>query len=115
MVDLFKKIIKQKLVKVRKDHQCIECNKIIRKKGMAYRDKHTIIFDDGDKITCDSIIMYTCIRCNYKITQKANRFNEFKKVCSHPEKFIDTIYDYIPGEAVKQPDHCECLLCGQTI
>jgi hypothetical protein len=32
-----------------------------------------------------------------------------------PHKNTETIWDYIPGEAVKQPDHELCTDCGQII
>lgn len=33
------------------------------------------------------------------------------KDCDHE---MDTVWDYIPGEAVKEPQYDECLKCGAT-
>lgn len=39
----------------------------------------------------------------------------FKRKCKHPQKFIDTVWRYIPGECVKEPDYDRCMLCGQIV
>ena len=40
----------------------------------------------------------------------ANEIARKQRECSHENR--DTVYTYIPGEAVQQPDHDECLDCG---
>jgi hypothetical protein len=28
---------------------------------------------------------------------------------------VEEIWTYIPGEAVKEPSHCVCRICGKTL
>ena len=38
---------------------------------------------------------------------------DYKQECQH--KNTETVWTYIQGEAVKQPDHDVCLDCGERV
>ena len=56
-----------------------------------------------------------CAKCKYKRNDWKRRHDKFKEKCNHPKEFIEEIWGYIPGEAVKQPEYRLCTLCGKTI
>lgn len=92
-------------------NRCIFCNKEILK-GQSYYRKRIVIETE------DSIYGYTtyiCPKCKWKNESAQGRFEKFKSRCKHPERFVEEIWSYIPGEAVMQPDHLECRLCGERI
>ncbi|WP_103110727.1 hypothetical protein [Brevibacillus reuszeri] len=79
-------------------------------KGDVYYQKRTVVEEDGELFTFEKT---RCARCKYKLEQRAARFEAFKMRCHHPIK--EEIWSYIPGEAVMQPDHEECRVCGQLV
>jgi phage FluMu protein Com len=65
---------------------------------------------------CGKIYAYevlVCPKCKYRNEAKRERFGRFKKQCKHKETY--TIYRYIPGECVMEPDYEQCMICGQTV
>jgi len=54
-----------------------------------------------------------CPRCKWKEDRHKELYKEFQKKCTHPEKFAETEWSYIPGECVKEPDYDYCRLCGE--
>jgi len=90
---------------------CDQCRKPILKGHIYYR-KRNVFTEDSE------IFGYTlnyCPKCKYENKKRELRFENFKKKCTHPEEFINTVYTYIPGEAVKEPSHSECGLCGNIL
>lgn len=99
--------MKKLIAKRRLKHGCDQCKEPILK-GHVYYRKRTIFTEDG------KVYGYTttyCPRCKYRNEQRKVRFEKFKGKCHHPKEFINEVWTYIPGEAVKQPSHCECMLC----
>lgn len=92
-------------------HKCIYCNKEIIKGDVYYR--HREVFEEDEMIFAWQYVV--CPKCKYKQEQQDKRFNEFKRKCKHPQKFIDIVWCYIPGECVKEPDYDRCMLCGKIV
>lgn len=90
------------------------------------RPEHIRTISDGDGT--ESATIYRCQYCNnryltkqgrnahetkycYKSPVPAERRRQEILKCSHN---FQTVYSYIPGEAIKEPSHDECLRCGAT-
>lgn len=99
--------MKRLVAKRRLKHGCDQCRKPILKGHVYYRDRS--VFVDEGKIFASSITY--CSKCRYENEQHKPRYEKFKEKCKHPKEFINEIWTYIPGEAVKEPSHCECMLC----
>jgi len=98
-----RKIVKR-IPKSRKEHECFECGKVIPKRTVYYLIKH--IYRDIDcEPNFGSIKVKQCPKCIYKEKRHRERYADFIKRCEHPKKFIDTVWDYIPGEAVMEPQY----------
>jgi len=108
-----RKIVKR-IPKSRKEHICFDCDKVIPKDTVYYVIKH--MYHDIDcKPNFGSIEVKQCPKCLYEEKCHYKRYADFTKRCEHLRKFIDTVYDYIPGEAVKEPQYDQCLLCGKVL
>lgn len=104
---LMKRLIAAKRLKRR----CSYCNRDFGKGDVYYRNRE--VFEEDGKIFAGEYVI--CPKCKYKQEQQDKRFNEFKRKCKHPQKFIDTVWRYIPGECVKEPDYDRCMLCGKIV
>jgi NAD-dependent SIR2 family protein deacetylase len=106
-----KKLIAKKLSLKRK---CDYCGKIIPKGAVYYKDRSVYSDDDCTyKIYASEII--SCPKCKYKLDKHNERVALFKEACNHPEWAVETVWSYISGECVKEPDHDECRLCGKVV
>lgn len=103
--------MKRLIAKRRLKHGCDQCKEPILK-GQIYYRKRTVFAEDN-KVYGHTFTY--CPRCKYRNEQRKIRFGKFKAKCHHPDKFIDEVWCYIPGEAVKQPDYCQCILCGRVL
>ncbi|MSU03548.1 hypothetical protein [Tissierella pigra] len=103
--------MKKLIAKRRLKHGCDQCKEPILK-GQVYYRKRTVIVEEGKMF--GYTVIY-CSKCKYKHKQWKPRYEKFKEKCNHPEKFINEVWTYIPGEAVKEPSHCECMLCGKIL
>jgi hypothetical protein len=85
------------------------------KKGDTYYINRVVYADYESHKGLDVITheYLMCPKCKYKQEQHKTRFEQFKTKCHHP--ITDEKWSYIPGEAVMQPDHDECLICGAWI
>lgn len=107
--------MKQLIAKRKLQRKCNICNRVIKKGDVYYKER--VVFEDEDW-DCNKIYaynIYRCPKCIWKANQHSKRYVEFTKVCKHPHEFRHTHYSYIPGEAVKEPSHDQCLLCGKVI
>lgn len=103
--------MKRLIAKRRLRRNCELCGKIILK-GEVYYKKRTV-FREDDKVY--GYTTYICTRCKYRNEQREIRFKKFQAECTHPREFIDTVYRYVPGECVQEPDYEYCRLCGSLI
>lgn len=108
--------MKRLIAKRRLKHGCDQCKEPILK-GHVYYRKRTVYHDCDTFDDCRIFAVTTtyCPRCKYRNEQREIRFKKFKEKCTHPEEFINEVWTYIPGEAVKEPSHCECMLCGSML
>lgn len=90
---------------------CIYCNGRIEKGRIYYRQR-TVIDEDGEIFASEYVF---CARCNFKGQDRKIRYARFQETCVHPDKFIETVWSYIPGEAIKEPHHSVCILCGAWV
>ena len=108
--------VKRLVAKRRLKHGCDQCRNPILKGHIYYRKR--TVFQDYDTIDKCGIFAVTttyCPKCKYTNEQRNVRFEKFKKECKHPKEFINEVWTYVPGEAVKEPSHCECMLCGSYL
>ncbi|WP_051289779.1 hypothetical protein [Paenibacillus massiliensis] len=91
-------------------NNCIYCDKCICKGDVYYHEKIYDLDEDGKLWTWT---MNVCPRCRYEHEDRARRKVGLQEHCNHPSKMIETKYSYIPGEAVMQPDHDLCTVCGK--
>lgn len=97
----------KKILRSKRPHTCDYCGKTIPKGTVYYREKH--IIKDEDMIFY-TYVTKTCPKCVFKSKQGGERFKRFKPTCEH--KITDTVYGYIPGECVMEPQYDECRICG---
>ncbi len=57
--------------------------------------------------------VHETIWCNNPLSPAQMVVAEKQAACQHSN--VDEIWSYIPGEAVKQPDHDQCLDCGKRL
>jgi hypothetical protein len=81
-------------------------------KGDVYHTERYVIKEWSKVMAWTS---YTCPKCEYKNEQHDKRFKRFQGICNHPNNFIETVWSYIPGECIKEPDYDKCTLCGATL
>jgi hypothetical protein len=108
MYKMYKTI--NRIKKARKAHTCQNCGYIIEKGEIYYRKKEFLPpHDVEDRPFFNEIVI--CPKCKYKEERHSERFEKFKEHCSH--KVTTTMYRYIPGECVEEPDYELCLVCGK--
>ena len=103
--------MKRLIAKRRLKHGCGQCKNSILKGNIYYKERVVFVEKSG-------VFGYTntyCPKCKYRNEQHNLRYESFKDKCTHPEAFIEEIWTYIPGEAVKEPSHCVCRLCGSIL
>lgn len=102
----------KKLIASRKlKRSCIYCDRGFEKGDIYYKHRE-VHEEDGEIFAFESL---RCPKCHYRNERNLKRFMTFQEKCKHPTKFRDMQYSYIPGEAVKEPSHEICLLCGQRL
>jgi hypothetical protein len=100
----------KRIKNARKAYICQNCGMPINRGNVYYRKKEFDPPDDvEDKPFFNEIII--CPKCKYKEERSKRRFAKFKEHCPH--KVTTTMYRYIPGECVKEPDYDICLICGK--
>jgi hypothetical protein len=99
-----KSCVEKKII-CRTQHKCIFCRKPIKKGSFCYYNKSYIV-DEDEFFTH---VFYEHLKCHHKQIRRRAR------PCPHPVNMIETIYTYIPGECVKEPDHRECRACGSYV
>lgn len=101
--------MKRLIAKRKLRRRCDTCDKQIKKGDVYYKKR--FVYADLDIIF--GFDVYYCPRCLWKEKHHKKRHDEFVKKCEHPEEFTETIYTYMPGEAVMEPSHEVCSLCGK--
>lgn len=103
--------MKRLVVKRKLKWKCI-CGQEFSKCDVYY--KHREVYDNGwGGIFVSEYLI--CPRCLYKSKQQKPRYEKFQEKCIHPKEFIETVWDYIPGECVKEPQYDQCRLCNQIL
>jgi hypothetical protein len=106
----------KKLIASRKlKRRCIVCDAGFEKGNVYYTKR--VVYEDCSW-TPKYLVAYEmliCPRCKYKEEQHSKRFKHFQEVCTHPDKFVETAWSYIPGECVKEPDFDFCRLCVKKL
>ena len=103
--------MKRKVAKRKLKRTCDQCGKRFFKGHVYYVQRVVFALDN-----IISAYEYTCCaKCNYEDQRRKERYERFKEsgVCKHP--VIDEVWSYMPGEAVMEPDHDECLVCGEWL
>lgn len=98
----------KRIAKSAKQHNCFSCGKVIPKGSPYYLEKDVDFFEG--EVYAERYRI--CPKCNFTSKRSAERFQRFKPECHHP--IVDTVYRYIPGESVKEPDYDRCLICGKV-
>ena len=109
---MFKRYVAQRKLK----NTCLSCGKHFEKGDVYYKERRVdveeVLFNKSNIYACN---LYKCPRCKYKDEEHQKRFKEFSKICEHPDKFMNTIWGYIPGESVREPEYFRCMLCGKIL
>jgi len=103
--------IKKKIATRKLKKKCIYCNKSFLKGEVYYKQRE--IYTDYSTKGSDIVIAseyLICPKCKYKNGRHKERFDKFKYNCNHP--IWETVWDYIPGECIKEPQYDVCVLCG---
>lgn len=100
--------MKRKVALRKLKRTCYKCGCGFNKGEVYYKFRSVYA---GSKVSAYEWIL--CAKCKRKQEQHKKRFEIFKKNCHHPIKTL--VWDYIPGECVMQPDHNECLVCGEWV
>ena len=100
-------LIVKRIPKSRKQYNCFSCGKSILKGSPYYQEKYVDFSEEG--IYAQRLKI--CPKCVFMRSRSSERFKRFKPNCHHPLK--GTVYRYIPGECVQEPDYDECLVCGK--
>lgn len=89
---------------------CITCGQHFKKGDVYYRNRS--VFDDYQRGVIATEYLQ-CAKCKFHEDDHDKRFEAFKLICTHP--MFETIWEYIYGEAVMEPDHTECVICRKWI
>ncbi|MFD2210701.1 hypothetical protein ACFSMW_13405 [Virgibacillus halophilus] len=102
--------MKREIASRKLKRKCGICSLGFKKGDVYYRQRK--VYAANDEI---SAYEYTlCPRCKYKKSESLKRFIAFIEKCHHP--ITDEVWSTIPGEsAVMQPDHVECMICGEWL
>lgn len=101
--------MKRKVTSRRLKRTCIYCDCNFNKGDVYYKKRQ--VYSDFEGVIATEFLV--CPKCKYKQEQSKQRFYNFVDKCHHPIK--TEVWDYIPGECVMQPDHTECVICGQLV
>lgn len=101
--------MKRKIAKKKLQRKCITCGTSFKKDNVYYVER--IVYTEYGGVSAYEYIQ--CPKCVYKDKEHKRRFDKFKPNCKH--KLTYEVWSYILGECVKQPDHKECLICGEWI
>lgn len=103
----------KRLIASRKLKRRCDCCNCTFAKGDIYYHERKVFVDDGEVFAHN---ITQCPRCKYKNEDHMLRYGQFITIgCKHPEKFVEMQYRYIPGEAVMEPSHEECMLCHSIV
>src|SRR5690625_320470 len=100
--------ITRKVASRRLKRRCKYCNIGFIKGNVYYLHRYVSGYD-GE---IDVYEYLECAKCKYKRNDWEKRYERFKGKCKHPKEYTETFYDYIPGEAVMQPEYDVCTLCS---
>ncbi|EIJ79143.1 hypothetical protein PB1_16339 [Bacillus methanolicus PB1] len=103
--------MKRRVASRRLKRKCQTCGREFKKGDVYYKHREVIFDFDFAEIIAFEFIQ--CPKCKYKHDSHNDRFERFKSRCHHP--ITHEVWSYIPGEAVMQPDHDECLICGKWV
>ncbi|MCK9526078.1 MAG: hypothetical protein M0R49_09145 [Limnochordia bacterium] len=106
-------MVKKLIAKRKLRRKCDHCKRVINKGEVFYKERK--VHQDWDTGQIYGFDFYYCPKCLWKIRNHDKRRAEFIKNCKHPERFRDMQYSYMPGEAIMEPSHEECMLCGQRV
>jgi len=101
--------MKRTFAKIKLKRTCVYCDKSF-KKGDVYYKKRYVFTEDGKVHGIEHLI---CPKCKYLIDNHKERFEKFKKHCSHP--LTEDIWTYISGECIMEPYGSKCLACGEWV
>lgn len=108
--------MKRLIAKRRLQRKCAYCNGSFKRGEVYYKEREVSVefsIEDGEQV--HAFEWLTCPKCKYQMGRSNARLKRFKKACAHPSWAIETIYRYIPGEAVKEPSHSICRLCHEIV
>lgn len=91
--------------------KCVCCDKEFVKGDIYYKKRNVYI--NNTEVQAFEYLM--CPKCNYTRKDHDKRHKLFIIKCPHPRQMFNEVWSYIPGEAIKQPDHVECLICGTIL
>lgn len=102
--------MKRKVASRKLKRKCFSCGCNFKKGDVYY--KYRDVYSGAIGVLAYEWLM--CPKCKYKMDSHLSRLEQFKKNCHHP--IVNTVWTPISGEEWRyEPDHDECLICGEWL
>lgn len=108
--------MKRKIASRKLKRRCECCGRRFAKGDVFYHERKVYHVYDGMEEHIVGVDTTQCPKCRYIQQDRANRYEQFQQTCQHEKReFIHEVWDYIPGEAVMEPQYDVCTLCGNHL
>ncbi|WP_028547212.1 hypothetical protein [Paenibacillus taiwanensis] len=108
--------MKRKIASRKLKRSCDCCGCSFEKGETYYHKRNVMHFYDGRDEIIIGVNKTKCPKCHYRQQDSERRYEQFRQTCQHKKiEFIREVWDYIPGEAVMEPQYDVCHLCGNTL
>lgn len=108
--------MKRKIASRKLKRRCECCGRGFEKGDVYYHERKVRHFYNGENEDIVGVNKTKCPKCRYRDQNSLERYERFQKTCQHEKiEFIHEVWDYIPGEAVMEPQYDECRLCGNHL
>lgn len=108
--------MKRKIASRKLKIRCEGCRRGFKKGDVFYLERTVHRIYDGEDENIVGFNKTKCPKCHYSQQDRAKRYEQFQQTCQHEKReFIHEVWDYIPGEAVMEPQYDVCTLCGNHL
>lgn len=108
--------MKRKMASRKLKRRCECCGRGFKKGDVYYHKREVFHFYDGNDENIFGVNKTKCPKCHYGQQESKRRYEQFQQTCQHEKReFIHEVWDYIPGEAVMEPQYDVCHLCGNIL
>lgn len=108
--------MKRKIAGRKLKKRCEWCGRGFEKGDVFYHERKVWHFYDGENENILAVNKTKCPKCHYQDHESLERYMRFQQTCQHEKReLIHEVWDYIPGEAVMEPQFDVCHLCGNIL